>query len=433
VLTVDTVLPVVTLAGGPSVTTNDPTPTIAGTSDLAAGTIVQVAVGPQALTALVQAGGTWNITPSALSDGSRLVTASVADLAGNPGTASQLLTIDTTAPAVTIDGGASALTRDATPDIHGTADVTTGTTLTVTLADQTLAVAVASNGTWSALPAALSDGPHRIIVTVSDTAGNQAHLTQILVVDTVAPLIAITGGTVAATTALAPTITGTSDAAAGTVVTISIGEVSMTALLQPNGTWNATPPGLGEGTWAIAASVADPAGNVGSAAQSLTIAAGVHPASGGGSIEGRVPALTPDLPPSPFTAPPPAAAGSVAAPPTATIAGGDSQRVRGSSLWIGTRVTAPATGRVVVTASGTVRIGRVGKAIRLTTVRTAIAAGRSATLKLRPKGTPTAVRAALVAIKAAAAAGRGVTARITVTIVDAAGGIRKVGRTVRLT
>ena len=34
-LTVDTVLPVVTLDGGPSVTTNDPTPTIAGTSDVA--------------------------------------------------------------------------------------------------------------------------------------------------------------------------------------------------------------------------------------------------------------------------------------------------------------------------------------------------------------------------------------------------------------
>ena len=207
----------------------------------------------------------------------------------------------------------------------------------------------------------------------------------------------------------------------------------MTALLQVNGTWNATPAGLGEGTWAIAASVADPAGNVGSAGQWLTIRAGVPPASGGGSVEGRVPALTPDLPPSPFTAPLPARAGAVAVTPTATVAGDDSQRVRGFSLWIGTRVTAAATGRAVVTASGRVRIGRAGKAITLTTVRAAIAAGRSATLKLRPKGTPKAVRAAVVAIKGAAATRRGVTARITVTIVDAAGGTRKVERTVTLT
>ena len=53
-LTVDTVLPVVTLDGGPFVTTNDATPTISGTSDVAAGTVVRVAVDSQSLTALVQ-------------------------------------------------------------------------------------------------------------------------------------------------------------------------------------------------------------------------------------------------------------------------------------------------------------------------------------------------------------------------------------------
>ena len=37
--------------------TNDPTPTIAGTSDVAPGTIVHVALGSQTLTALVQSGG----------------------------------------------------------------------------------------------------------------------------------------------------------------------------------------------------------------------------------------------------------------------------------------------------------------------------------------------------------------------------------------
>ena len=55
-LTVDTVLPVITIDGGPSVTTNDPTPTISGTSDVAPGTTVHVAIGTQERTALVQAG-----------------------------------------------------------------------------------------------------------------------------------------------------------------------------------------------------------------------------------------------------------------------------------------------------------------------------------------------------------------------------------------
>ncbi len=68
-LTVDTVPPVVTLNGGPSATTNDPTPTIAGTSDVAPGTIVRVGVDSQMLFAVVNSGGSWNVTPDALADG----------------------------------------------------------------------------------------------------------------------------------------------------------------------------------------------------------------------------------------------------------------------------------------------------------------------------------------------------------------------------
>lgn len=104
-LTVDTVLPVVTIDGGPSVTTNNPTPTIAGTSDVAPGTVVQVTVDSQTLDALVQSAGTWNVTPAALTDGTRTVTASVRDPATNEGTDSQELTVDTAPPAVTITGG----------------------------------------------------------------------------------------------------------------------------------------------------------------------------------------------------------------------------------------------------------------------------------------------------------------------------------------
>ena len=240
-LTVDTVLPVVTIDGGPSVTTNDPTPTIAGTSDVAPGTVVRVAVDAQTLTALVQPGGTWNVTPTALADGTRTVTASVNDPAGNEGTDSQVLTVDTAAPAVTIAGGANALTNDATPDISGTADVAPGTTVTVTLADQTLTALVQGDGTWSVTAAALSDGPHRVVMSVSDAAGNPASATQTLTVDTVSPIVAITGGATATTNDVTPTIAGTSDAAPGTTVTVSIAGQTMTTLLQANGTWNATP------------------------------------------------------------------------------------------------------------------------------------------------------------------------------------------------
>jgi Ice-binding-like/Bacterial Ig-like domain len=268
-LTVDTVLPVVTIDGGPSATTNNPTRTIAGTSDVAPGTVVRVTVDAQTLTALVQSGGTWNVTPTALADGTRTVTASVTDPAGNESSHSQALTVDTSAPAVTITGGASALTNHAAPEISGTANVSPGTTVTVTIADQTLTGLVQGGGDWSVTPTLISDGPHRVVMSVSDAAGNPAGSTQTLTVDTVAPLVAITGGKTATRNDVRPTIAGTSGAAPGTTVTVSIAGQRLTTLVQDNHTWNATPTTVGEGKWLVVASASDPAGNAGSASQTL--------------------------------------------------------------------------------------------------------------------------------------------------------------------
>jgi hypothetical protein len=433
-LTVDTVLPIVTLDGGPSVTTNDPTPTISGTSDVLPGSIVHVTVGSQTLTALVQSAGTWNITPAALTDATRTVTVSVSDLAGNLGIDSQALTVDTTPPTVTIAGGATALTNDATPDISGTADVAAGTSMTVTLADETLVGVVRFDGSWSVTAAALADGPHRVIMSVFDAAGNPASFTQTLSVDTVAPIVAITGGASATTSDLDPTIAGTSNAASGTTVTVSIAGQTMTTLLQGNGTWNATPTVVAEGTWAIVASAPDAAGNVGSSGQILTIAVAAPPGSTFAGPTGDpgqtvAPVASPPL----SKAPKLGADGSFNAVADTRVTPDSSQKLRGSALSIATRVTAPAGGPVVVTAKGTVKIRGVRQAIRLTTMTASLAAGEGATLKLRPKGTPKAVRAALARLKAAVKASKKVTATVTLTMVDSAGNARAVKRTVQLT
>jgi Ice-binding-like/Bacterial Ig-like domain len=286
-LTIDTVPPALTIAGGSAITTNDRTPTISGTSDVAPGTVVLVTVDSQTVSALVQSTETWNVALAALTDGAHTVTASVTDPAGNQTTASQLLTVDTVAPAVTIAGEANALTDDATPTISGTADVTPGTPVTVTLADQTLTGLVQPGGTWSVTAAALADGSHRVVMSVSDEAGNLAGFTQILTVDTVAPVITIAGGATATTDNLDPTIAGTSNAAPGTTVTVSIAGQTMTTLLQTNHTWNATPnSAVGDGTWSVLASDADPAGNVGSAKQHLTITKAATSGTGHGGSGG---------------------------------------------------------------------------------------------------------------------------------------------------
>lgn len=413
-LSVDTVLPLIAIDGGPAATTNDPTPTIAGTSDAAPGTVVTVRTEWQTLTALVQPAGTWNIRAAVLADGTHAVTASVDDPAGNEGTDSQTLTVDTAAPAVTIAGGANALTNDATPGVAGTADVAPGTTVTVTLADETLTTPVAG-GTWSTVASALSDGPHRVVMSVSDAAGNRAAFTQTLTVDTVAPLVSIAGGASATTNDPDPTIVGTSSAAPGSTVTVTISDQALTTLVQGNGTWNVTPTTLAAGTWPVEASVPDPAGNVGRAGQSLTIAV-----AGPGETAASV--VTPTSPP--------AATSPVG---QATVTGTRRQRVRGLALSIATKVTAPAGGRVRATASAVVRIKGVRKAIRLTTASATVAAGRSATLKVRPAGSRTAAAAAFRRIKSATTKGRAVSATITIKLVDAAGNRRIVRRTVKLT
>jgi hypothetical protein len=140
----------------------------------------------------------------------------------------------------------------------------------VDLADQTLTAPVADDGSWSVTSDALADGPHRVVMSITDGAGNSARLVQTLTVDTVAPAIAIDGGSAATTFDLTPTISGTSDAAPGSTVPVSIAGQTLTALVQANGSWNATPTKVGTGGWPVVATVPDPAGNVGRAQQTLT-------------------------------------------------------------------------------------------------------------------------------------------------------------------
>jgi hypothetical protein len=391
-----------------------------------------VAVGPQTLTALVQPGGAWNISPAPLLDGTYAVSATVLDPAGNAGTALQSLTVDTAPPALTITGGASALTRDSTPQIAGNAAVATGTLVTVSLADETLSALTLSGGTFAVSASALADGPHRVVVTVLDAAGNEASSLQTLTVDTVAPTVAIDGGPAASTSALAPTIAGTSGAPPGTVVTIVIGGQTMTTLLQANGTWNTTPAALALGVWPLSASAQDPAGNEGVAVQTLTIRPPASPPAAANAAPLATVAPTAAAP-----AAQPAATsadlGPLAVAASTAVAGRGTQKVGRAALALATTVTTPLAGGVRARADGVVRIRGSGKAIVLARASRVVAAASRAVLTLVLKGSPAQARAALARVRAALARGASVTATITVRVTDAAGMTRPTVRVVKLT
>ncbi len=265
--------PAVTLTGGASADTTDTTPTISGTTDVEAPGIVIVTIAGQTLTA-TPTGGAWSVTSASLANGTYPVVASVHDGAGNPGSASQQLTVDTVLPVVTLDGGPSVSTSDPTPTISGTSDVAVDTVVDVTIDSQTLHALVDSGGAWNITPAALSDGPRTVTASVSDPAGNEGTDSHVLTVDTVAPTVTIAGGARARTHDVDPTIAGTSNAAPATTVTVRVGGQTLTTLVHADGSWSATPSVVGEGTWKVVASAPDPAGNVGSAGQTLTIAIG---------------------------------------------------------------------------------------------------------------------------------------------------------------
>ncbi|HEY8721126.1 ice-binding family protein [Pengzhenrongella sp.] len=144
----DLVAPVVAINGGPTASTNDGTPPISGTTDEPGTPLVTVTIGSQVLTARA-ADGAWTMSANALDAGTHDVVASVTDPSQNTGTATQVLTLDTSAPAVTITGGADAATNDTTPTISGTTDEVGTPTVAVSVGGQTLATTADAGGAWT--------------------------------------------------------------------------------------------------------------------------------------------------------------------------------------------------------------------------------------------------------------------------------------------
>ncbi|TLY07561.1 MAG: DUF5011 domain-containing protein [Thaumarchaeota archaeon] len=103
--TVDTVAPAAPVITTLSSTTNNKTPTIAGTAE--AGSSIQLFDGSTPLGSPATAtGGSWSITVSVLSDGAHVITAKATDIATNTSlsSASITITVDTVAPVITRNG-----------------------------------------------------------------------------------------------------------------------------------------------------------------------------------------------------------------------------------------------------------------------------------------------------------------------------------------
>lgn len=208
--------------------TNDNRPTLNGTAE--AGSVVSIYDGDTLLgVTSANASGAWSFTPTTgLNDGTRTLTVTATDPAGNvsPATSGFTIVVDTLAPTVplitsivddvpnntgAIGNGQS--TNDTQPTLNGTAEANSA----VSIFDNGALVATVNanaSGNWSWTPtAALGQGSHAYSVSTADAAGNvsAASPSITIIVDTIAPgapgnlVINATGNRVTGTTVTAIT------------------------------------------------------------------------------------------------------------------------------------------------------------------------------------------------------------------------------------
>ncbi|HBJ6071438.1 TPA: Ig-like domain-containing protein [Escherichia coli] len=272
--------------------------TLSGTgTNFAAGIVVTVLLNGKGYSATIQNNGSWSVNVpaadvAALADGtSYTVSASAQDSAGNSATASRSVAVDLTAPVISIntvstDDRLNAAEQQQPLTLNGSTSAEVGQTVTVTFGGKTYTATVAANGTWAlnvpaADLAALGQGAQTITVSVNDRAGNLGQVTHTLTVDTVAPTVTI--ATVAGDDiinsveqAAGQTISGTTTAEAGQIVTVTFNGQTWTATVGSGGAWSVFIPGqqfsgLSNGSYTIGATVTDLAGNPGSATHNVTL------------------------------------------------------------------------------------------------------------------------------------------------------------------
>lgn len=266
-------------------------------AQFASGTQVTITLNGKSYTATIQSDGAWQTTVpaadvGALADGaSYQISVSAQDSAGNSASATHTISVDTTAPVIsvnTLSGDDVLNTAEAQQPltVHGSSSAEAGQTVTVTLGGKTYTALVGSDGTWTLdVPAAdlvaLSQGALTVTAVVNDKAGNSGQTTHTLTVDTVAP--AVTISTVAdddivnnAEQLAGQTISGTTTAEQGQTVTVSFNGHSYQATVGADGSWSVFVPGrdflgLSDGDYTITATVSDKAGNPGSATHDVTL------------------------------------------------------------------------------------------------------------------------------------------------------------------
>jgi RHS repeat-associated protein len=130
-----------------------------------------------------------------LVEGSSSIVVTGSDIAGNSGSATRTLVVDTKAPQISITSpAADACLNTSTLDIKGTASDTNFKNITVQLGGTTVTPVVDASGNWLANFPNVPEGKALFTVTATDTVGHTATSSLTVNIDRTAPAIAFTEG-----------------------------------------------------------------------------------------------------------------------------------------------------------------------------------------------------------------------------------------------
>ncbi|EPX6941810.1 Ig-like domain-containing protein, partial [Vibrio alginolyticus] len=260
---VDGVAPIVTVNDA---TTNDATPTLTGSVDDATASVT-VTVDGADYPATNNGDGTWTLadnTLPSLADNSYTVTVTATDEAGNQGTITGTLNIDTVAPDSPVINAGNGT------EISGIAEANSIVRLDVDsdgMPDYT--TAADENGNWSVTPDSPLNNGTEVVATATDKAGNtSAPATS--TINTSAATVTFNNEVTNDDT---PPLSGTISNPTANVV-VSLNGTDYPATNNGDGSWTLadnTLPSLADNSYTVTVTATDEAGNQGTATGTLVI------------------------------------------------------------------------------------------------------------------------------------------------------------------
>jgi hypothetical protein len=272
-----------------------------------AGSTVTVQLGSVTTVATVAADGSWTATfgGDQIPPGtySTQMTATATDLAGNVRSVTQAVAVDTQASILTISGpieGDDVINAAEASDgvlLSGNADP--GALVSVTMGGVTHQAVANSSGVWQAFYSAseITPGTYQaqITATTTDAAGNTATATDTVQVDTHVDNLSVSADIIEGDNVISGAeaqdgvvVTGTTEP--GSTVMVTLGSVTVQAIVDANGNWQApfTPQQvpLGEYVTNVSVTATDLAGNVATVSDTVRVDTLVNQLDIAGNVEG---------------------------------------------------------------------------------------------------------------------------------------------------